>query len=61
VDALVGVRLEAGKGNDAPIGCVADELKCGVDLPVIRDGEQLDALRFAFVEQGLVVVSLGAV
>lgn len=34
MDALVGVRFDAGKGNDAPIGCVADEPECGVDLPV---------------------------
>ncbi|WP_198010950.1 hypothetical protein [Propionibacterium sp. oral taxon 192] len=50
MDALAGVRFEAGKGNDVPIGCIMDELKCRINLPVIRDREQLDTLRLALVE-----------
>ena len=35
-----------------------NELKCGVDLLVIRDGEKLDTLRSTLVKQCFVVVIL---
>jgi hypothetical protein len=58
MDSFAGVGLKAWKRCNAASRSGVDESAGGVDTPVIRDGDQLDADLLALVEQSCVVSGL---